>query len=148
MRLLLMVLRATQRPAKHAHKHEARPPRMNFLKRRKKRVPLICHGVSNVDGYKGNAWFNFPPAFLYPDPCIDPQVDHAHLSSHAWPAPLPTCFSYVISETRLFNRLSLIYLLASEDIKQNGMTEWMNMTPYALLGRNAPWKKKHLSCQS
>ena len=29
MRLLLMVLKATQRPAKHAHKHEARPPRMN-----------------------------------------------------------------------------------------------------------------------
>ena len=37
----------------------------------------------------------------------------------------PPCFSYFLSRTRLFYRLSLIGSLASEDIKQNGLNEFL-----------------------
>ena len=53
--------------------------------------------------------------------CIDLQVDQTHLASHS---PHPTCFSNFISKTRLFYILSLICLLASEDIKQTEKNEY------------------------
>ena len=110
-------------------------------------LSLICEAVLCLElvlAELGQAHYKKIKKILYPDPCIDPQVDQARLPPPpSPPPPPPPGFSYVISKMSLLYRLSLICSLASEDFRQKERKErrywaWHKLIAAAQLARSTP----------